>query len=780
MPVNPMKWRWHVPTRSFLFRLIAANTIVFGLSLLMLSAVNYTFTNMISEKQISETTRKLLHQTDASIEMLYERAFRAGEQLLNDKDVIQSLYAPNLDPVDSLALDRKLHEIVNANDFIDSVYLRNGATGQFIHSIPRDVEIADIDPEARKLVQVRNGLGKMIFLPHRQQYVYSGKRYDNPILSLIFIPSDARSEYAIFINLKLSALQDLFDKMGNSPESSFMVTNKNGILITRSDKPDAFMDAASGAEFMGKVMNSGTDSGSFVASMNGSKSLITYTYNDKLEWYLVNATSYAYLAQGSFILQRNIIIVSLLMLLACFAATILMNRKIYGPIGNVVQMVRGSQPANASGEARNGSADEAAYLSDVFKSLIGKVTSLEDSAVKSREKLKESYLKDLLFSGISAGDLHEELHAAQHGILLRTGPMRALTVVVEDSLQREGSVTDTGIRLVKDTVFELARRIFPERDEMEKVDVGRQSLAILMREPEDHPSIHRLNRLVQQAERVTGFQMKIGVGGRAESIGELGRSFEEARAALEYSFVDNRRTVYDFEGVRAATGTLFRYPAKLERALFDAVKVNDRKEARRILGEWFEALRGSAPADIRAALRQSVTTIEHEFGTMTDFTPLLMDRGEDSLYGIVQRFAELERVEAFYGELVDFIIGQLQTNRHQDRGELVKTACGFIRNHYRSSGLSAELVASELDISVPYFSKLFNEAMGVSFTQYVTDLRLYDAEQLLLTTTLNVKEIGERIGFQNSSYFITVFKKKNGTSPNQFRKLNKAGRAAEP
>ncbi len=169
-----------------------------------------------------------------------------------------------------------------------------------------------------------------------------------------------------------------------------------------------------------------------------------------------------------------------------------------------------------------------------------------------------------------------------------------------------------------------------------------------------------------------------------------------------------------------------------------------------------------------------MTTIEHEFGTMTDFTPLLMDRGEDSLYGIVQLFAELERVEAFYGELVDFIIGKLQTNLHQDRGELVKTACGFIRNHYRSSGLSAELVASELDISVPYFSKLFNEAMGVSFTQYVTDLRLYDAEQLLLTTTLNVKEIGERIGFQNSSYFITVFKKKNGTSPNQFRKLNKA------
>ncbi|WP_236575867.1 MULTISPECIES: helix-turn-helix domain-containing protein [Paenibacillus] len=774
-----MKWRWHVPTRSFLFRLIAANTIIFVLSLLILSVVNYTFTNMISEKQISETHRKLLDQTNANIEMLYERAFRVGEQLLNDKDVIKSLYALRLDPADSLVLDRKLHDAVNANDFIDSVYLYNGETENFIHSIPQDVEIFDIDPEARKLIQVRSGLGKMIFLPHRQQYVYSGKHYDNPILSLIFIPSDARSEYAIFINLKLSALQELFDKMGGSPESSFMVTNKNGILITRSDKPEAFMDAASGAEFMGKVMKSGNVSGSFVDSISGSKSLVTYAYNDKLEWYLLNATSYAYLTKGSFILQRNIIIISLLLLFACFAATILMNRKLYGPIGNVVQMVKGSHPVQATGEADGGTGDEAAYLSDVFKNLIGKVTSLEDSAVKHRERLKESRLKDILLGEPATDETMKDLHSALHGIRLHTGPMRAVAVVVESPIQREGNVADTGIRLVKDTVFELARRIFREREEMEKVDIGRHIFAILMHEPEDHPSTHRLNLLAQQAERVTGFRMKIGVGSRAVSIGELGQSFEDARGALEYSYVDHRRMVYHFDAIRASTESSSRYPVKLERSLFEAIKVNDRKEAGRILGEWFGALRRNAPADIRAALRQSVTTIETEFGTMADFTPLLRNYGKDSLYGIVQHFAELERVEAFYGELADFIIEQLKMNRHQDRAEVVGIACEFIGNHYRSSGLSAELVASELNISVPYFSKLFNEVMGVSFTQYVTDLRLHEAEQLLLATTLNVKDIGERIGFQNSSYFITVFKKKNGTSPNQFRKMNRADRVAE-
>ena len=85
----------------------------------------------------------------------------------------------------------------------------------------------------------------MIFLPHKQQYTYSDKTDDNPILSVIFNPSDARSEYAIFINLKLSAVQDLFDKMGNASDSSFMIMNKNGLQITQSDRPNSFLDAGS-------------------------------------------------------------------------------------------------------------------------------------------------------------------------------------------------------------------------------------------------------------------------------------------------------------------------------------------------------------------------------------------------------------------------------------------------------------------------------------------------------------------------------------------------------
>ncbi|WP_169082357.1 AraC family transcriptional regulator [Paenibacillus sp. PL91] len=48
------------------------------------------------------------------------------------------------------------------------------------------------------------------------------------------------------------------------------------------------------------------------------------------------------------------------------------------------------------------------------------------------------------------------------------------------------------------------------------------------------------------------------------------------------------------------------------------------------------------------------------------------------------------------------------------------------------------------------------------------------AESLFLHTPLRIKEISENIGFLNSTYFITVFKKKYGVSPNQYRQMKRA------
>jgi len=759
-----------LPRGSYLFRLIAANTVVFVLCLFILAAVNYTFTNMISEKQISQAHQRLLHQTAANIDTLYERVFQIGEQLLNDKDVIKGLYSTGLDPSDSLTLDRKLRDVVNANEFINSVYLYNGTTKRFIHSMQQDVDIAVIDPEASRLVQARNSLGKMIFLPHKQEYDYYGKHYANPVLSLIFTETDAQSDYAIFINLKLTSLQDLFDKMGQSPDSSFMIADKNGVVIARSDQPDAFLDSSASQSFVKKVIQSGELSDSFVdRTMHGSKSLLTYIYNDKLDWYLANATRYAYLTKDSFILQRNIVVVSLLILLVCLIATFLMNRKIYGPIGNVIRMVKGTVPV----QSPPGEADDAEYLSGVFKSLIGRVTSLEDTSSEDRKRLKEGLLKDLLAEQGTIGDRRDlPQWLERHGVRFGDHPLRVFALVLEGS---DRSLEEQGerLKLVREAVFELALRVFHEFEGIEKVDTGHYSFVLIMRDRQEHAPSGIMSSFVQQVERMMGIPMKIGIGCRAEALHELPGSFVSAKEALSYEFIRPDLSLYNYETIKNSIHSPFIYPARLERTLFDAIKLNDVTAAHRVLREWSEELEKYSVADIRGALLQSAFRIENEFRGLADFAPLLERCGKHTLEEAVSALPTLERVGLFYAELADFIIAQLRSDRHRDASRLVNQACEYIGQHFTDSDLSADSVAAHLGITAPYFSYLFNENLDVSFTHYVSSLRMKKAEELLLATNLNVREVGERIGFVNSSYFITVFKKNCGSSPNQYRQMKR-------
>jgi transcriptional regulator GlxA family with amidase domain len=68
------------------------------------------------------------------------------------------------------------------------------------------------------------------------------------------------------------------------------------------------------------------------------------------------------------------------------------------------------------------------------------------------------------------------------------------------------------------------------------------------------------------------------------------------------------------------------------------------------------------------------------------------------------------------------------------------------------------------------FRKAFKRITGESPNQYHLNLRLERAKSLLTTTVLNINEIAYQTGFESAFYFSKLFKKKNGVSPNAFRK----------
>jgi two-component system, response regulator YesN len=92
----------------------------------------------------------------------------------------------------------------------------------------------------------------------------------------------------------------------------------------------------------------------------------------------------------------------------------------------------------------------------------------------------------------------------------------------------------------------------------------------------------------------------------------------------------------------------------------------------------------------------------------------------------------------------------------------------YIRKHYNEQ-IDLSTIANKLGISSAYLTKLFNKYEKCSPIKYLTDLRIAEAKQLLYNTKLTIKEVGERVGYQNQFYFSRVFRKINKVSPSEYR-----------
>ncbi|MDF2725209.1 MAG: transcriptional regulator, AraC family [Paenibacillus sp.] len=97
----------------------------------------------------------------------------------------------------------------------------------------------------------------------------------------------------------------------------------------------------------------------------------------------------------------------------------------------------------------------------------------------------------------------------------------------------------------------------------------------------------------------------------------------------------------------------------------------------------------------------------------------------------------------------------------------LKPILDYIDQHL-SEKMDLEQISHIANMSYSYFSKFFKRTMGISFTEYINRKRIARAEQLLVTSELNVGEIARAIGFENMAHFYELFKRFNSCTPKQY------------
>jgi len=137
---------------------------------------------------------------------------------------------------------------------------------------------------------------------------------------------------------------------------------------------------------------------------------------------------------------------------------------------------------------------------------------------------------------------------------------------------------------------------------------------------------------------------------------------------------------------------------------------------------------------------------------------------------------EAVRISAILYEMLNHIVLHAETIEGMPniagKDKLVETA-DWIRAHC-GEPLTLEQMAAHANCSPSHFCRQFHRLMGKSPIAYLTECRILRAKSMLVSTNLTLKDIAKRIGFSSSSYFIHIFRKMEGVTPEQFRYLRGA------
>lgn len=97
----------------------------------------------------------------------------------------------------------------------------------------------------------------------------------------------------------------------------------------------------------------------------------------------------------------------------------------------------------------------------------------------------------------------------------------------------------------------------------------------------------------------------------------------------------------------------------------------------------------------------------------------------------------------------------------------------YLNTHY-AQPLSLRSIAEELHLNASYISQLIKSETGLTYTQYITELRIGKAKELLTNTKLSLAEVSEAVGFNDYFYFIKKFKREVGVTPGKFLQHEKS------
>ncbi|NJD03372.1 MAG: helix-turn-helix domain-containing protein [Ruminiclostridium sp.] len=762
---------------TYKFRVFISFLLIIVIIIAIISSLLYANIRAVMQNEAMTTNLNIIIQLKNANETMLKEVGKSLNQIVFDNTIetFSERYPQITDYREKKDVFDRLSNVITLNTYFTSCFL------YYIN----DDKVIDLNIYTPRMEELDSSKNKDFILAVEKKYqdglqssqkspffriIQDGKTEVYTIVKAIR-PTDLYPNALLIVTINPDYFKDNLNTIKIDREAQIYIMDEYGELVSKLDNDTGgFLNSQKPEENKKQFSQK---AGSLIKNIDGQNYLVTFITSEMLGWkYIYTLPTVTIYAKMQFV-QKYTIILAVLCLFFGIAISLLLTRNLYNPIGKLVSSLKKN-----SGTYELSEKDGLEYIGKNIDNLISKNKSIEKSLSESMPVLKNLLLSRLLKNDIIPEEKIWDKLKYYNTKLDERAQFCVFVISVDQYEEMTAEYTEKQISMLEIYYMKEINGICSRHFcyGVETVKMNKNELAVILgvdAELEAERSVFVnsiINEIHEEMIRNVKFTMTIGVGAIREDILHLGDSYKEALASLNYRAIKGNNQVILVDELPKYRDWSYIYPYDIEKDIFYYMKQGDGDKTLQALTLYFNyAQENSADIiEIRYAflhLLESTIRTLGEISINIEQIPLNQSRLYSGL------MAQKTVIDAFtwFQQLHMTVIKHLNERKDYKVEEIVAKIMEYIQKNYTSPELCLESISDTLHLSVSYIGKLFRDSTAKSIKEYITDKRLEMAKYLLANTGLKVKEIGERVGYNNDRSFINMFKKNYGETPGEYK-----------
>jgi transcriptional regulator GlxA family with amidase domain len=260
------------------------------------------------------------------------------------------------------------------------------------------------------------------------------------------------------------------------------------------------------------------------------------------------------------------------------------------------------------------------------------------------------------------------------------------------------------------------------------------------------------------------------MGSVFHNLPDISQSYYEAQRAMELAAFIKASGVLWHHSMPKETATFY-YPIDLELRLLNALKAGEQSEAKRIMSQIFEqnfVERDLSPEMAQQLVGQIKGTIIKLLDQKGPMESEVMEKMREQTVRI-QSSDGLDKVRHDLENVMDAFCRMIADNRSDREHETIRILITKLEELYGDPDLTVYKFAEVVGRPERFISQLFKEHTGQTLSEYLEQIRINKATELLVQTGMTIDEIARHTGYNSSHSFRRAFKRVSGVTPGKYR-----------